>query len=232
MSVLLQCRKLTKRFGAKEALSQVNLELESGHIIGFLGPNGSGKTTMIKIITGLLQPTAGEILFCGGFIGPESKKQISYLPDQTYLDNNQKVKDVVGLFEDFYADFDRERAYDMLGKLKIGPQERLKTLSKGTKEKVQLIMVMSRKAKLYVLDEPIAGVDPAAREYILNTIISAYEPQSSILLATHLIADVENILDEAVIIKNGQIVRHSSVDEIRMQEGKSLDAYFREVFRC
>ncbi len=232
MSILLECSRLTKRFGKREVLKQIDLRLESGHIIGFLGPNGSGKTTMIKIMNGLLTPTEGKILFCGGSIGAESKKHISYLPDQTYLNMNQKVKDVIGFFKDFYEDFEEARAYDMLEKLKISPDEQLKTLSKGTKEKVQLILAMSRKARLYILDEPIAGVDPAARDFILNTILTNYDPQASILLATHLIADIENILDEVVFIKDGKIVRHSSVDDIRIKEGKSVDAYFREVFKC
>ena len=232
MSVLLECKKLTKRYKTKEVLKQIDLTLESGHIIGVLGPNGSGKTTLIKLINGLLPPSEGELLFCGEKIGVESKKHISYLPDQTYLNMNQRVKDIIDFFRDFYEDFDEVRSYDMLQKLKINAQDRLKTLSKGTKEKVQLVLVMSRRAKLYVLDEPIAGVDPAARDYILNTILSNYEPEASILIATHLIADIENILDEAVFLKDGQIVQHASVDEIRGKEGKSVDAYFREVFKC
>ncbi|KAI4452854.1 ABC transporter ATP-binding protein YtrB [Eubacterium plexicaudatum ASF492] len=232
MSTILECRKLTKRYKSKEVLKQVDLKLESGHIIGFLGPNGSGKTTFIKMINGLLTPTEGELLFCGEKIGVESKKHISYLPDQTYLNMNQKVQDIIAFFQDFYEDFEVTRAYDMLEKLKISPQDRLKTLSKGTKEKVQLVLVMSRRAKLYVLDEPIAGVDPAARDYILNTIISNYEPEASVLIATHLIADIENVLDEIVFLRDGQIVCHTSVDEIRDKEGKSVDAYFREVFKC
>lgn len=232
MSTILECRKLTKRYKSKEVLKQVDLKLESGHIIGFLGPNGSGKTTFIKMINGLLTPTEGELLFCGEKIGVESKKHIAYLPDQTYLNMNQKVQDIIAFFQDFYEDFEVTRAYDMLEKLKISPQDRLKTLSKGTKEKVQLVLVMSRRAKLYVLDEPIAGVDPAARDYILNTIISNYEPEASVLIATHLIADIENVLDEIVFLRDGQIVCHTSVDEIRDKEGKSVDAYFREVFKC
>lgn len=232
MSVLLECRKLTKRYKTKEVLKQIDLKLESGHIIGLLGPNGSGKTTLIKMINGLLTPTGGELLFCGERIGVQSKKHISYLPDQTYLNMNQKVEDVIGFFQDFYEDFAKDRAYDMLEKLKISPQDQLKTLSKGTKEKVQLVLVMSRRARLYVLDEPIAGVDPAVRDYILNTIISNYEPEASILIATHLIADIENILDEVVLLKDGRIMQHMSVDDIRSKEEKSVDAYFREVFKC
>ena len=232
MSALLECKKLTKRYKTKEVLKQIDLTFERGHIIGVLGPNGSGKTTLIKLINGLLTPSEGELLFCGEKIGVESKKHISYLPDQTYLNMNQKVKDIIDFFRDFYEDFDEVRSYDMLQKLKINAQDRLKTLSKGTKEKVQLVLVMSRRAKLYVLDEPIAGVDPAARDYILNTILSNYEPEASILIATHLIAAIENILDEVVFLKDGQIVQHTSVDEIRGKEGKSVDAYFREVFKC
>ncbi len=232
MSTLLECRKLTKRFKEKEALKQIDLKLESGRIIGVLGPNGSGKTTLIKLINGLLVPTEGEILFCGGAIGVESKKHISYLPDQTYLNMEHKVKDTIAFFEDFYEDFEKERAYDMLDKLHIHADDRLKTLSKGTKEKVQLVLVMSRRAKLYVLDEPIAGVDPAVRDYILNTIITNYDSEASILIATHLIADIENILDEAVFIREGQIMLHASAEDIRMKEGMSIDAYFREVFKC
>ena len=232
MSALLECRKLTKRYKTKEVLNQVNLTLESGRMIGLLGPNGSGKTTLIKMINGLLTPTEGELLFCGGKIGEQSKRHISYLPDQTYLNMNQKVRDVIAFFEDFYEDFEKERAYDMLKKLQISADDRLKTLSKGTKEKVQLVLVMSRRAKLYVLDEPIAGVDPAVRDYILKTIISNYEPEASVLIATHLIADIENVLDEVVLIQNVRVKQHLSVDDISSQKGKSVDAYFREVFKC
>lgn len=232
MSALLECRKLTKRYKTKEVLRQVDLTLENGRIIGLLGPNGSGKTTLIKLINGLLTPTEGELLFCGGKIGTQSKQHISYLPDQSYLNMNQRVRDIIAFFQDFYEDFEKERAYDMLKKLQISADDRLKTMSKGTKEKVQLVLVMSRRAKLYVLDEPIAGVDPAVRDYILNTIITNYEPEASVLIATHLIADIENVLDEVVLIRNGQVMRHVSVDEIRSQEGKSVDAYFREVFKC
>ncbi len=229
---LLECKNLTKRFGKKTAVSNLNLKLESGHIVGLLGPNGSGKTTFIKMLNGLLVPSEGEIVFCGGGIGVESKKHISYLPDQTYLNMNQKIKDVIAYFKDFYEDFDIERAYNMLGKLKIDPKDELKTLSKGTKEKVQLILVMSRRARLYILDEPIAGVDPAARTYILNTIISNYDEDATILLSTHLIADIENVLDEVVFLKEGKKALHSSVEEIRREQGMSIDAYFREVFKC
>lgn len=232
MSILLECKELTKNFGHKTAVDHVNLSIESGHIIGLLGPNGSGKTTLIKMINGLLTPTSGELYMCQNPIGTESKKRISYLPDHTYLNMNQRVSDILQFFEAFYADFDKARANDMLQKLQIDPHNRLKSMSKGTKEKVQLILVMSRRADLYVLDEPIAGVDPASRDYILNVILSNYEPESSILISTHLIADIENILDEVIFIQNGQIRLASSVEEIREKEGKSIDTLFREVYRC
>ncbi len=232
MSALLECKDLTKNFGSKTAIDHINISLERGHIVGLLGPNGSGKTTLIKMINGLLSPTSGELYINEYPVGVESKKAISYLPDHTYLNMNQKVKDVITFFKDFYEDFEEERAYDMLSKLGINPDDRLKTMSKGTKEKVQLILVMSRKAQLYVLDEPIAGVDPAARDYILDIILSNYDPEATILISTHLIADVENILDEVIFIQNGQIRLTSSVEDIRAKEGKSVDMLFREVFRC
>lgn len=232
MSTLLECKDLTKRYGKVTALDQINLKIESGHIIGLLGPNGSGKTTLIKIINGLLTPTSGEITVKGGPVGVESKKIISYLPDHTYLNMNQRVCDVIDFFGEFYDDFDKQRAYDMLAKLSINPKDKLKSMSKGTKEKVQLILVMSRRADLYVLDEPIAGVDPAARDYILNIILTNYDQNASIIISTHLIADIENILDEVIFIKNGQTVLTSSVEEIREEKNKSVDALFREVFRC
>lgn len=232
MSTLLECKDLTKKYGNRLALENVNLSLEGGHIVGLLGPNGSGKTTLIKIINGLLTPTSGEITVKGQSIGVESKKVVSYLPDHTYLNSSMKVRDVIDFFEDFYADFDTVRAYDMLAKLSINPNDKLKTMSKGTKEKVQLILVMSRHADLYVLDEPIAGVDPAARDYILNTILTNYDENATILISTHLIADVENILDEVIFIQNGHIRLTSSVEDIREKNGKSVDALFREVFKC
>ena len=232
MSTLIECKDLTKTYGKKTALDHINLSIEGGHIIGLLGPNGSGKTTLIKILNGLLTPTSGSLYYREEAIGVDSKKHISYLPDHTYLNMNQRVSDVIAYFKDFYEDFDEARAYDMLEKLHIDPHDRLKSMSKGTKEKVQLILVMSRRADLYVLDEPIAGVDPAARDYILNVILSNYEPEASILISTHLIADIENILDEVIFIQNGQIRLTASVDDIREKEGKSVDALFREVFRC
>lgn len=232
MSTILECKDLTKQYGRFTALNNINLTLESGHIVGLLGPNGSGKTTLIKIINGLLTPTSGSITVKGGPIGAESKRVISYLPDHTYLNKGMRIRDIIDLFEDFYSDFDTKRAYDMLAKLSINPSDKLKTMSKGTKEKVQLILVMSRNADLYVLDEPIAGVDPAARDYILNTIISNYNENATILISTHLISDVENILDQVIFIQNGNIRLTSSVDEIREKNGKTVDALFREVFRC
>ena len=232
MSSLLKVNSLTKKYGNLTALNNLNFELVSGHIIGLLGPNGSGKTTLIKIICGLLVPSAGEVTVNGNPIGVESKKVISYLPDTTYLGKSASVEGTINYFKDFYEDFDENRAYDMLGKLGIDPRAKFRTLSKGTKEKVQLILVMSRRADLYILDEPIAGVDPAARDYILNTIISNYDENASILISTHLISDIENILDEVIFLKQGNIVRFSSVDEIRSSEGKSVDGLFREVFKC
>lgn len=232
MNTLLECKDLTKTFGTKTAVDHISLNIEAGHIVGLLGPNGSGKTTLIKMITGLLTPSSGKLYFKENPIGIISKKCISYLPDHTYLNMEQRVSDVIRIFKDFYDNFDESRAYDMLEKLKINPNDRLKSMSKGTKEKVQLILVMSRKADLYILDEPIAGVDPAARDYILNVILSNYEPTASILISTHLIADIENILDEVVFIRNGQIHLVSSVEDIRAQEGKSIDTLFREVFKC
>ncbi len=232
MSVLLECSNLTKKYRYVTALKGIDLTLEKGRIIGLLGPNGSGKSTFIKIINGLLVPTEGNVLINGFEPGIETKKKISYLPERTYLNDWMKVSEIIAFFETFYEDFKKDRAYDMLQKLNIHPESKLKTLSKGTKEKVQLILVMSRDADLYVLDEPIAGVDPAARDYILNTILSNYNENASILLSTHLISDVENILDDVIFIQNGEIKLISSVEDIRMKENKSVDALFREVFKC
>lgn len=232
MSAILECKNLSKAYGSHTALSHINLTLEGGHIVGLLGPNGSGKTTLIKLLNGLLAPSEGEILIDGGPVGPKSKALVSYLPDHSYLDNGMRVREIIRYFQDFYADFEEARAYDMLKKLQINPDDKLKSMSKGTKEKVQLILIMSRRARLYVLDEPIAGVDPAARDYILETILGNYDEDATILISTHLISDIENILDQVIFIKNGQIVLNTSVDHIREQEGKSVDALFREVFKC
>ena len=219
MSELVTCKDLTKRFGNHTALDHLNLSLDSGKIIGLLGPNGSGKTTLLKLLNGLLTPI-------------ETKRIVSYLPDKMYLGSWMRVSDLLTYYSDFFEDFDMSRANAMLESLKISPKDRLKTMSKGTKEKVQLILTMSRRAKLYCLDEPIAGVDPAARDYILSTILNNYEPDASILISTHLISDVENILDEVIFIQEGQLKLHASVEDIRMQEGESIDSYFREVFKC
>lgn len=232
MSAILECRGLTKAFGNKYALSDVSLTLEPGRIIGLLGPNGSGKTTFIKLANDLLTPTAGEIRIAGMKPGIETKRVVSYLPEKTYLNDWMRVHQIIGLFKDFYSDFDAAKAYDMLRRLNIDANDRLKTMSKGTKEKVQLILVMSREAKLYLLDEPIGGVDPAARDYILKTIISNYSEDATIIISTHLISDIENVLDHVIFINDGRVVLTSSVDEIRNEKGKSVDALFREVFRC
>ena len=232
MEEVLKATGLTKRYHGNPALDGLNLELPAGKIIGLLGPNGSGKTTFIKIAAGLLTPTAGEITVCGEKIGPGSKALVSYLPDRTCFSKQRKVTELLDFFGDFYEDFDRNRAQQMLTALGIDPDARFRTLSKGTQEKVQLVLTMSRRARLYLLDEPIGGVDPATRDYILETIIRNYNPSASVVISTHLIADVEQVLDDVIFINHGQIVLRSSVDDIREQQGKSVDAYFREVFRC
>ena len=229
---LVICQGLTKTFGSLKALDGLNLNLERGRFIGLLGPNGSGKTTAIKLLNGLIQPTSGTILIDGEKPGVHTHSVVSYLPDRPYLNDWMKVNDLLQFFADFYADFDVVKANDMLKDLQISPLSRLKTLSKGTKEKVQLILVMSRKAQLYLLDEPIGGVDPAARDYILNTILSNYSEEATVLLSTHLIADIERVLDEVVFLKNGVMTLHESVDTIREEHGKSVDMLFREVFAC
>ena len=232
MTALVQFQNVTKQYSSKKALDNVSFTLEPGKIYGLLGPNGSGKSTAIKIINDLLQPTSGTVLVNGSKPGVESKKIISYLPDRNYLNDWMKVEDAFKLFEDFYEDFDRNRAEEMLRSLNIDSGARLKTLSKGTLEKVQLILIMARGAKLYVLDEPIAGVDPAARDYILQTILGNYGEESSILISTHLITDIEKVLDEVLFLQNGRIVLSGAVDDIRAEHGKSIDGLFREVFRC
>lgn len=232
MNTILECKSLTKRFSGLTALDNLDLSLERGKIIGLLGPNGSGKTTLIKLINGLLVPNSGNIYIDGKGPSAETKKIVSYLPERTYLPDWMKVSETIDFFEDFYEDFDPKKAYGMMERLQIDPGKRLKTLSKGTREKIQLILVMSRNADLYCLDEPIGGVDPAARDYILNTIISNYNEDATVIISTHLIADVEKVLDEVIFIKNGHITLHSTVDDIRSKEGKSIDSLFREVFKC
>lgn len=231
MSETLKCSNLVKNYGSLRALNDLNFTLESGKIVGLLGPNGSGKTTLIKIINGLLTATSGEVTVNGQKIGVETKKLVAYLPDNSYLNSWMTVRQIVNYFTDFYADFRPELAYEMLSKLDISPDRKLKTLSKGNKEKVCLILVMSRNALLYVLDEPIAGVDPAARDYVISTIINNFNPDSTVIISTHLISDIEQILDEVIFLHNGSIVLKTTVDEIRNQYQKSVDELFREVFK-
>ena len=229
---ILECRGLAKNFGGIRALDNVELALQPGRIVGLLVPNGSGKTTLIKLANGLLTPTSGQILIDGQAPGVESKKIVSYLPERSCLGDWMKVSDLLDFFSDFYADFRRDTAQEMLSRLSIDPRQTFGHLSKGTREKVQLIMVMSRQAKLYLLDEPIGGVDPATRDYILHTIISNYNEDATVLISTHLIADVEQVLDEVIFLQNGRILLQSAVDDIRENQGKSIDALFREVFKC
>jgi len=229
---ILECNELLKDYGRVAAINGINLKLERGKIIGLLGENGSGKTTLLKLANGLLSPTSGSIKIAGMAPGVETKKIVSYLPERTYLNNWMKVKDLVKFFSDFYENFNSDKAYDMLETLGVDINAKLSTLSKGNKEKVQLILVMAREADLYLLDEPIGGVDPAARDYILSTIIKNYRSSATILLSTHLIHDVEHIFDEVIFIKHGQIVLQNSVDQIREEKGCSIDVLFREVFKC
>lgn len=231
MSEVLRLEGVTKRYGRLVALDNVNFTLESGKIVGLLGPNGSGKTTLIKLINGLLTPSEGEVFVCGEKPGPATKAQVAYLPDSIYLNSWMTVKQIVAYFTDFYQDFRPELAYEMLQRLGITPDRRLKALSKGNKEKICLILAMSRNARLYVLDEPIAGVDPAARDYVIHTIMNAHNPDSTVLISTHLIADIEEILDEVLFIQEGKLLLQRSAHEIREEEGKTVDALFREVFR-
>lgn len=231
MAELLRCDGITKKYGPLIALNNIDLSIEGGRIIGLLGPNGSGKTTLIKLINGLLTPTSGSLTVCGGAPGVETKKVVAYLPGSNYLNSWMTVGQLVDMFCDFYEDFRRDTAIEMLTRLGITTGVRLKTLSKGNKEKVSLILVMSRSAKLYVLDEPIAGVDPATRDYIISTIIGNYNPEASVIISTHLISDIEQVLDEVIFINNGNIVLHKSVDAIREESGKSADELFREVFK-
>lgn len=231
MSNIVNCQQLTKKFSAKTALDHIDLNLDRGKVIGLLGPNGSGKTTLIKLLAGLLTPTEGTLRIDGQPTGTYTKSIVSYLPDQNYFADWMTVKNIFDMFEDFYKDFDRKKALRMCHSLGIEEKMKLKTMSKGTKEKVQLILVMSRDAQLYLLDEPIAGVDPAARDYILTTIINNYNENGTILISTHLISDIERILDEVIFIKDGTILRHEAIDDIKEKEGKSIDAVFREQFR-
>lgn len=232
MSSILECKNLSVKYGSTYAVRDLNLNIQQGRIIGLLGPNGSGKTTLIKTIMGLLRPVEGEVLIEGMKPSHLTKAIISYLPDNMYLDKNLKIGSIVNYFADFYEDFDVEKAKAMIERLGVDYNKHLKKLSKGMLEKVQLSLVMSRRAKLYVLDEPLGAVDPAAREFILNTILGEYNPYASLIISTHLIQDVEQILDEAIFIKNGSLVLHEDADSIRERTGGSLDAYFKEVFRC
>lgn len=231
---ILECKKITKAYKKNvPVLREFDLEIPAGRIVGLLGPNGCGKSTLIKLIAGLLQPNSGEILVAGQQVGEESKALVSYLPERTYFESKMKVDELVKYFEEFYEDFDSERAYALLSDLGIDSKANLKSLSKGTKEKVQLILVMSRNAKLYLLDEPIAGVDPAAREYILSTIVSNYNPDATIIITTHLITDVEQVLDDFVFLGfGGEILKSGNAEEVRNETRKSLDELFKEVFRC
>ncbi len=229
---VMECRGLSKKYKNFSALKHVDLKLERGKIVGLVGPNGSGKTTLIKLLNGLLVPNEGEILINGMQPGPETKACVSYLPDNSYLSGWMNVEQMINFYGDFYADFDKEKAYAMLANLGLDAKQKFKTMSKGMKEKVQLVLVMSRKADLYCLDEPIAGVDPAARDYILRTIIANYAEGGTVLISTHLIADVEKVLDEVVFIRNGEVIRHTEVEEIREQYSSSVDTLFREEFKC
>ncbi len=230
--IIMECSGLWKNYGGMQALRNVSCRIQSGRIYGLLGPNGSGKTTLIKLANGLLTPSAGKILINGEEVGINSRKAVSYLPDCVALPDWMRIYELIKFYDDFYEDFNAKKAYQMLESLNLFSGQRFKTLSKGNKEKVQLILVMSREAKLYLLDEPMGGVDPATRDYILNTIITNYSPDAAVVISTHLISDVENILDEVLFINRGEIVLSDTVDNIRSDNGKSVDALFREVFRC
>ncbi len=231
MSVL-QCSALSKRYGRTAALEGVTLTLEPGRIIGLLGPNGSGKTTLIKLVNGLLTSDGGSVTVCGMAPGKETHGLVSYLPERMAIPIWMSVRQLLDFYQDFYPDFRRDAAEEMLAHLNIRFGQRIRQMSKGTREKVQLIMVMSRKAKLYLLDEPIGGVDPATRDYILSTIITNYDPEATVVISTHLIADVEKVLDEVLFLNRGQLMLHASVDQIREEKGMSVDELFREVFKC
>ena len=229
---VLTCKDVCKRYGKTPALSGVNLRIEAGHIVGLLGPNGSGKTTLIKLVCGLLTADSGDIAVCGMKAGKEAHAVVSYLPERMALPEWMSAQQVLDFYADFYMDFQREAAQEMIRRLGIDMKQRIRQMSKGRREKVQLIMVMSRKAKLYLLDEPIGGVDPATRDYILNTIIGSYNPEAAVVISTHLIADVEKILDDVIFLDRGCVVLESTVDEIREERGTSVDALFRDVFKC
>lgn len=232
MAAAFECVSLSKSFGSVRALENVNIQLQPGRVVGLLGPNGSGKTTLIKLANGLLTPSEGQVLIYGQRPGPATKALVSYLPDKLHLPEWMSAEQLINMYADFYADFDREKAGEMLARLDLSSRKKLSQMSKGTKEKVQLILTMSRKAKLYLLDEPIGGVDPATRDYILDTIIRNYDPDAVVMISTHLISDVENVLDEVIFVNRGKILLQSGVDEIREKHGKSVDALFREVFKC
>jgi len=229
---LLECKNLSKNYGTKQALKDVNLVIPKGKIIGLLGKNGSGKTTLIKLINDLLVPTSGEILVNGKSIGVESKKIISYLPERTYLDKSMKVIDVINYFEEFYDNFDSKKAKKLIKDLDLDLSSRLTNMSKGMQEKVQLVLVMSRRADLYILDEPLGGVDPATRDYILDTILSNFNEGASVIISTHLISDIERILDEVIFIDKGKIILTSDTDTLREKENTSIDEIFRRMFKC
>ena len=232
MRPILECQRLTKKYGSFFALSELTLSLDRGQIVGLLGPNGSGKTTLIKLANGLLNPTDGHIMINGLAPVTESKKIVSYLPDRSFFSEHMKVKEIISYYTDFYDNFSTDRASKMLDTLEIDINSRFSALSKGTKEKVQLVLVMSRDADLYILDEPIGGVDPAARDYILQTILTNYNENATVLISTHLISDIENVLDRVIFLRNGQLALNETVDDIRLKYGKSVDALFREVFKC
>ncbi|WP_437130636.1 ABC transporter ATP-binding protein [Peptostreptococcus russellii] len=232
MSKILEIKGLKKSYASKDVLKDINLSIDSGKIVGLMGPNASGKSTLIKIVNGLLTPDSGSVLIDGLAPGTETKGFVSYLPERTYISDWMKVKDIVEYFEDFYEDFDVERAHNMLDDLDISLDSKIKNLSKGSKEKVQLILVMSRNAKLYILDEPIGGVDPAARSYVIKTILNNYPEDSTLIIVTHLISEIEGICDEVAFLNNGEIVIHENTDDIRTEKGMSVDALFREVFKC
>ena len=232
MNTVLECKNLRKQYGKKIALKNIDLEIPAGSIVGLLGPNGSGKTTLLKLAAGLLKPTSGEIIACGYKPGVESKELVAYQPDKVYLNDWMNVEQLIKMMMDFYSNFSKDKAYDMLKRLNIEPNQKLKTMSKGTKEKVQLILTMSREVNLYILDEPIGGVDPAARDYFLNTIINNYKEDATVIISTHLINDVESVLNHIIFLKEGTVVRQGDVDDIREETGMSIDALFREEFKC